>query len=663
VSGLLLAVLLVPFVTSVVVLFTGHRSDVAAKGLCVGGAALGTVLAWTVAVLHLGDAEPLGHVFASSRTVGPAVELASYVDPLSAVMLLLATTVAFLVQVYSLGYLADDPRYPSYAALVSLFTGAMVTVVTADDLWVLLVGWELMGACSYFLIAHHWELADARAGAVKAFLITRTADLGLLFAIFVLGHRFGSYRISTVMAAITDGAPARDDLWLPAVLVAVAVIGKSAQVPFHTWLPDAMPGPTPISALIHAATMVAAGVFLVARMYPLFLSAPIALTLLALVAAVTMFLGAAYALFTHDLKRVLAWSTVSQLAYMFGALAAGAWSAAVLHLLAHGAFKALLFLAAGSVIHSVGGATSMDAMGGLREKVPDTFVTMTLGFGALAGVVPLVGFFTKDAVIHGAYDQALHGNLVWPWVAWLLLASMVATAAVTVAYSLRAWLLVFFGEGPESRAIEPGSRAIDPGSRVIEPVSRVIEPVSRVIEPVSRVIEPVEIHDAPAVMRVPLVLLAVPTVLGGLVVTIPGVLGTVPTIGSRVIDGSRVIEPVEMFHWSTSVLMTVLVLGTGALVLRRYQRHGRDLWPRIAVPHTPVDRVWDRGLVRPVRRLAVIVRAGDRDVIDAYADGAAATARGLGGLVRRSQNGSVQSYLMVVVVGAAAIAVLAGVLA
>ncbi len=608
-SGLLVAVLLVPFVTAGVTLFTGHRSDVAAKGISVGGSALGLLLTGVLAVAHLGDAEPLAHVFASSHTSGPPIELASYVDPLSAVLLLLATTVAFLVQVYSLGYLADDPRYPSYAALVSLFTGAMVTVVTADDLWVLLVGWELMGACSYFLIAHHWELADARAGAVKAFLITRTADLGLLFAIFLLGERFGSYRISTIMHAITEGAFPRDDLWLPATLVAVAVIGKSAQVPFHTWLPDAMPGPTPISALIHAATMVAAGVFLVARMYPLFLSAPSALTLLAFVAAVTMFLGALYALFTDDLKRVLAWSTVSQLAYMFGALAAGAWSAAVLHLLAHGAFKALLFLAAGSVVHAIGGATSMDAMGGLRDKLPDTFVTMTIGFGALAGVVPLVGFFTKDAVIHGAYEQAMHGRLVWPWVAWLLLASMVVTAVLTVAYSLRAWLLVFFGEGPDEAAV----------------------------------------HDAPATMRVPLVLLSVPTVVGGLAVTVPGILG--PDRGEH------------LFHWSTSILMTVLVLVTATLVLRRHRSHGHDMWHRVAFPHPPIDRLWDLALVRPVRRLAVIVRAGDRDVIDAYAEGAAASARGLGGLLRRGQNGSVQGYLMAVVVGAVAVAVLAGVLA
>lgn len=218
-NAVLLAALLVPFVTAGVTLFAGHRSEVATKGIAVGGSALGLALAWVVAFAQLGDAAPLAHVFTSSRTVGPAIQLATYVDPLSAVMMVLATSVAFLVQVYSLGYLADDPRYPSYAAFVSLFTGAMLTVVTADDLWMLLVGWELMGACSYFLIAHHWELADARAGAVKAFLITRTADLGLLFAIIVLGDRFDTYRISTIMRAITEAALPRDGLWLPAMLL------------------------------------------------------------------------------------------------------------------------------------------------------------------------------------------------------------------------------------------------------------------------------------------------------------------------------------------------------------------------------------------------------------------------------------------------------------
>jgi len=358
--------------------------------------------------------------------------------------------------------------------------------------------------------------------------------------------------------------------------------------------------------------MVAAGVFLVARVYPLFVSAPTALTLLAFVAAVTMLLAAIYALFTGDLKRVLAWSTVSQLAYMFGGLAVGAYSAAVLHLLAHGAFKALLFLAAGAVVHAVGGSTSMSAMGGLRDKMPDTFVTMTIGFGALAGVVPLVGFFTKDAIITGAFDEARDGMLLWPWVAWLLVASMVLTAIVTVAYSLRAWLMVFFGE-PAPEAVEP--------------------------------------HDPPATMRVPLLLLAVPTALGGLVVVDPGLL-----------LGPAYDEPLT--HAATSVVMTVLVLLTGALVLWTWRRHeGRELWRPVVLPRPPIDRLYDAAVVRPVRRLALVVRAGDRDVIDAYADGAGSGARGIGWLLRKAQNGDVQGYLMVVVVGAAAIAVAAGVLA
>jgi NADH-quinone oxidoreductase subunit L len=221
-----------------------------------------------------------------------------------------------------------------------------------------------------------------------------------------------------------------------------------------------------------------------------------------------------------------------------------------------------------------------------------------------------VGFFTKDAIVHGAYEQAAHGNLVWPWVAWLLLASMVVTAALTVAYSLRVWLLVFFGAGPDAASV----------------------------------------HEPPATMRVPLLVLAVPTALGGLAVAVPAVLGP-----DRADDG--------LVHWSTAVLMTLVAVATGVAVLARYRRRGRELWRPVVVPHPPVDRVWDAAIVRPVNRLAILARAGDRDVIDAYADGAAASTRGLGGLLRRAQNGSVQGYLIVVVVGAAAIAVAAGVLA
>ena len=610
-TWLLLLVVALPFASAATTLIVGHNGETAARGIAVGASGFGLVAASVVAFAHLGDASPLGHVFAS--TAGPPpIEFSLYVDQLSAVMLLLAGTVAFLVQVFSLGYLAGDPRYPSYAALVSIFTGAMSVVVVADDLWVLLVGWELMGACSYFLISHHWERSEARAGAVKAFLMTRTADLGLLFAIIVLGIRFDSYRISTIMGVIGDGGFGRDELWLPAMLLTVAVIGKSAQFPLHTWLPDAMPGPTPISALIHAATMVAAGVFLVARTYPLFLVSPAALNVLGLVAAITMLIAAVYALGQHDLKKVLAWSTVSQLAYMFGALAVGAYSAAVLHLLAHGAFKALLFLAAGSVAHAVG-STSMSDMGGLRDKLPDTFVTMTLGFGALAGVVPLVGFFTKDAVIGAAVDAAQDGRLVWPWIAWLLFGSMVLTALLTVAYAMRAWLLVFFGPPATVAAGDP--------------------------------------HEPTLSMRVPLFLLAVPTTIGGLAVLYPNAL-----FGSA--------EEHHLFHPGMATLMTVLVGAVIVQVALAWRRSAyRDPWRIPVFPHPTVDRMYDVGIVAPIGRLARLVRAGDRDVIDAYADGAGASARGVGWLLRRAQTGDVQAYLLVVVVGAAALAVAAGVMA
>ncbi len=612
-SQAVLAMLLVPFAAALVTLMVGHRSERLSRGVAVAGSGAGLALVLVVAPARLGDAPAFVHTYAATAAAGEPISLAVWVDPLAAVLLLLAGTVAFLVQVYSLGYLADDPRYPSYAALVAVFTGAMCTVVVADDLWMLLVGWELMGACSYFLIAHHWELAEARAGAVKAFLVTRTADLGLLFAILVLGERFGTYRVTGVLRGIVESAPARDELWLPALLVAVAVMGKSAQFPFHTWLPDAMPGPTPISALIHAATMVAAGVFLVARLYPLFLSAPAGLTLLALVAAVTMLLGALYALVTDDLKRVLAWSTVSQLAYMFGALAVGAWSAGVLHLLAHGAFKALLFLSAGSVVHAVG-STSMNRMGGLRGRLPHTFLAMTLGFGALAGVVPLVGFFTKDAVIGGVVEELRHGRLVWPWVGWLLLVSMVVTAVVTMAYALRAWLLVFFGPAVEEH--EGSADAV--------------------------------VHEPPATMLVPLYLLMIPTVLGGVAVVDPTAL-----LGPA--GGEDLLHPVE------SVVITVLLAVTAVVVLVVRRRRGRQMWQRVPVPVPPVDRLWDRGVVRPVWALSRIVRAGDRDVVEAYVDAGAASTRGLGRVLRLAQNGNVQAYLMVLVAGAAAIAVLAGV--
>ncbi|MEJ7634550.1 proton-conducting transporter membrane subunit [Aeromicrobium sp.] len=401
----------------------------------VTGALAVVVAVW--AVPHL-DGGSSTHVWVQGGDL-LGVSLATHLDPLAAQVLLLAVGVGLLVQIYSTAYLDRHPRYRSYALVIILFLLGMIAVVAADDLFVLLIGWEVMGVCSYLLIGHEWETPLARSGAAKAFLMTRVADLGLLVGILVIGQTYGTYRISEVLAQEPENATAIG------LLLLVAVIGKSAQFPLHTWLPDAMPGPTPITALIHAATMVAAGVYLIARLLPILSPSTLVMTVLAVIAAITMLLGAVFALAQNDLKRALAWSTVSQLALMFAALAAGDGEAGTDHLLSHGAFKALLFLGCGCLMHAAG-SSALAAMGGLRLRLPVTFWTMTVGFAALAGVVPTAGFFTKDSVL-----EALHhagegdGPLSAGWAYAVLIVALV-TSLLTAMYATRLWLTVFFGE-------------------------------------------------------------------------------------------------------------------------------------------------------------------------------------------------------------------------
>ncbi|MGA8986750.1 NADH-quinone oxidoreductase subunit L [Aeromicrobium sp.] len=400
-----------------------------------------TVVTALWALPHLGNAAPSTRVWVEGDDL-LGVSLATHLDPLAAQVLLLAVGVGLLVQVYSTAYLANHPRYRSYAMIIVLFLLGMIAVVAADDLFVLLIGWEVMGLCSYLLIGHEWETPLARAGAAKAFLMTRVADLGLLVAILVIGQTYGTYRISEVLAQEPKNATAIG------LLVLVAVIGKSAQFPLHTWLPDAMPGPTPITALIHAATMVAAGVYLVARLLPILSASTLVMILLAVVAAITMLLGAVFALSQNDLKRALAWSTVSQLAFMFAALATGDADAGTNHLLSHGAFKALLFLGCGCLMHAVG-SSALSATGGLRQRLPVTFWTMTIGYAALAGVVPTVGFFTKDGVLEALRRSgAGEGSLPSGW-AYTVLVVALLTSLLTAMYATRLWLTTFFGESSE----------------------------------------------------------------------------------------------------------------------------------------------------------------------------------------------------------------------
>ncbi len=379
------------------------------------------------------------------------IELALHIDGFAALVAVLVGVVASCVQIYSTSYLREDSRYPSYAALVSLFTSAMLLVVYSGDLMVLLVGWEIMGICSYFLVGHYWETPEARAASLKAFLVTKLGDVPFLIGLFALAVDAGSFRITTILAAVGDGG--LDHPTLIALLLLAGVAGKSAQFPLHTWLPNAMAGPTPVSALIHAATMVAAGVYFVARLLPVFAASGAALVVLAVMAAVTMAGSALAALAQDDIKRVLAYSTIGQLGYMTGALAVGDRGAAVFHLLSHGAFKALLFLAAGVVIHAAGtnSLAAMSRMRGLRDRIPDAYWTMTVALLALAAIPPFSGFFSKEAVLGAAEHTATgHAESVPTAAGWIVLVAGLLTALLTAAYATRLWLLAFHGRGAEA---------------------------------------------------------------------------------------------------------------------------------------------------------------------------------------------------------------------
>ncbi|MER7127992.1 NADH-quinone oxidoreductase subunit 5 family protein [Streptosporangium saharense] len=656
------AVVLLPFLAAVTGLLgsrfprgaRGGAADLAANRraalIAIVPAALSMLLAlWTAYVSLTGAGVSTGTLDVIPTGSLP-ISVGLLVDPLAASVAVLVTVVALAVQVYSVGYLAGDRRYPSYSAFISLFTSAMLLVVHAADLLVLYVGWEVMGLCSYLLIGHWWEdRANSRA-AVKAFLVTRIGDVGFLFGIFVLGTAAGSFRIADVISKVPQMSPGT--VVTATLLLLAGVAGKSAQVPLHTWLPDAMAGPTPISALIHAATMVAAGVFLVARLHPVFAGADPTLDVLAVVAALGMLGAALAALAQDDLKRVLAYSTISQLAYMAGALAAGADGAAILHLITHGAFKALLFLCAGIVIHTVG-SNLMSAMGGLRGRLPVTFAAMTVGFAALMGLPPVSGFFSKDEVLL-SMERALAAGPLTDAAALLLYGCALATVAVTGAYATRAWLRTFFGE----RRAVPLPESATPHTGLSEPaithvgLSEAATPHPGFSGPAAPHADLPEaapsrtggFHEAPASMLWPVIVLAVPTLLLGF--TGVGFAGAADV------------------HWSTAVLSVLLALLGAAAVYVVWRGApladpARALGP-FRVPFERafyVDSLYRALFVLPVLHLARLVARTDDRVIDGAVRGSGRAALGLSGLVRLTQNGNAQLYVTAVLAGVLLLAV------
>ncbi|MFF0627620.1 NADH-quinone oxidoreductase subunit L [Streptomyces sp. NPDC004296] len=576
------------------------------------------------------------------------IDLALHIDGFAALIAVLVGVVATCVQIYSTAYLRDDPRYPSYAALVSLFTSAMLLVVYTGDLMVLLVGWEVMGICSYFLVGHYWETEAARAASLKAFLVTKLGDVPFLFGIFALAADTGTFRITGIL-----GHVARDGLHHPtliALLLLAGVAGKSAQFPLHTWLPDAMAGPTPVSALIHAATMVAAGVYVVARLLPVFAASAAALVVLAVLAAVTMVGSGLAALAQDDIKRVLAYSTVGQLGYMTGALAVGDRGAAVFHLLSHGAFKALLFLGAGVVIHAAGtnSLAAMSRMGGLSRRIPDAAWTLAVALLALAAIPPFAGFFSKEAVL-GAAEHAATGHAAGiPGAAgWTVLVSGLVTALLTAAYATRLWLLTFCGTGPEAPDHGPQPRAMTAVLWVLF-IPTVGFGLTAPFLPAwfdGRSLTPT----------------LTTSVLGTGVALVGGLITYAAWRHTSALATRTPLGAVAVAEDATPALAEELAIVThppaygeaagapdpadpGRLLLGPLHRH--------AAAGFHLDAVYSALFVRPTRAAATLVRFLDRAVVDTYVSGAGTAPRWLGAAVRRAQTGNVQTYLGALLAGA-----------
>jgi NADH-quinone oxidoreductase subunit L len=630
-----------PAASFFVILFFGKRLP--RKGAEVGIAAV--AISWVLSIVILWhfvqDGEPVAR-WVQWFEAGSffKLQVGTFVDGLSAIMLIVVTTVSLLVQVYSTAYMHGDRRYTFFFASLSLFTAAMLDVVVAYNLFQLLVGWELMGICSYLLIGHWWEEKVNSDAAIKAFITTRIGDVPFMFGIFVLTIAAGTSNIPAINEMAQAHQLSTAILTAGAFLLFSGVIGKSAQLPLYVWLPDAMAGPTPVSALIHAATMVAAGVFLIARLFPVFLNAGhVVLVFIGAIAAVTMLMSALLAMIQDDIKRVLAYSTVSQLAYMVLGLSLGGegYTVGIFHLFTHAFFKALLFLGAGSIIHAVH-TNNMSEMGGLRKFMPITFWTFLIGSAALAGIPPFAGFWSKDEIISLAYHS--HHYALW--------AVALATAVITAFYMTRAVLLTFFGQ---YRGVAAAGHGQEHGHATAP-------------------------HESPLAITVPLMILAAGSVgVGFLNAAAFGV----HVFGEWVHVGTEFTP--EAFNYGFAAISIVGALAGIAVGYRLYARwQERDPVRRLGRAYVllenkyHLDTLYMRGIIRPIqyplaqavywtnqhildgavngaawltRRVAGAFNIFDERVVDGAVDGVGLGTRWIGREARYMQSGNVQLYAAV----------------
>ncbi len=574
------------------------------------------------------------------------VDFGFFVDNLTSVLLVVVTTIGMLVHVYSIGYMQHDPGRWRFFAYLNLFMVSMLLLILADSWLVLFVAWELVGLSSYLLIGFWYRKRTAAEASKKAFITNRVGDVGFALGIMAIFVNTGTLNIRESIALLLENP---SDLTIPIAIVALLLfagaVGKSAQFPLHVWLPDAMEGPTPVSALIHAATMVNAGIYLVARANPIFASAPEVMVVVAGIGIFTAILAASIAMTQTDIKRVLAYSTLSQLGYMFAALGVGAYTAAIFHLMTHGFFKGLLFLGSGSVIHAVHEEQDMRKMGGLRKKIPQTYWTMLIGAIAISGIPPLAGFFSKDEILGESFKLGFQ----WVWAIGVLVAVM------TAFYMFRLIGLTFWGKSRVDPTVEP------------------------------------KIHESPRTMTVPLWLLAIPSVLLGLVLSWPG-----PPLGPLLgMEGegllTKFLAPIfeqgqellghheEAFQIGgiDGILIAISIAVAVGGMVAAWRLFGVEIGPlkgagrpalvtalsnRIHFLYRASANKWwfddINNLVFVVigRRFADALAWFDRNIIDGIVNGIGAVTRRSGGGLARVQTGRVQNYALGIALGLIAMA-------
>jgi NADH-quinone oxidoreductase subunit L len=577
-------------------------------------------------------------------------------DQLSMVMLCVVTGVGFLIHVYSTGYMAEEEGYWRFFAYMNLFLFFMLVLVLSANFLLMFVGWEGVGLASYLLIGFYYTRDSAANAGKKAFLYNRVGDVGFLLAMFLLIAHFGTLSFADVFSAI-GGNPAMHGGILTAIglLLLLGACGKSAQIPLYVWLPDAMEGPTPVSALIHAATMVTAGVYMIARAHIIYDRSAIALLTVAAVGTATAFLAATIGMMQTDIKRVLAYSTVSQLGYMFLGCGVAAYSAGVFHLVTHAFFKALLFLAAGSVIHALGGEQDMRVMGGLRKKIPVTFWTMTAAVFAISGFPPLCGFVSKDEILYQAFVHSEAGKVFW--------AVGLLTAGLTSFYMFRLWYMTFFGE---SRAVAHEEAAAAVHARHDTKLTVEAEHAHHV-------------HESPKSMLVPMSILAILCVIAGAMGWPEGLGGSnwfshflAPAVSgahmqyeqARVALATGAVSssaanqapaPSKNLEIILAIVSTLVALSGWYIAHLMYYKR-RDLPARLTARFRAiyalvfnkywVDEFYGALIVAPVLFIArwVLAALVDRGVIDGGGLLAGYTAQGVGSLAARIQSGNIRSY-------------------